>query len=61
MTSDEIKRVLEGYKNGDLSVDDAVERFRTLPFEDLGFANVDHHRSVRQGYPEVVFGGGKTD
>jgi len=61
MTSAEIERVLEEYKNGDLSVDDAVERFRTLPFEDLGFANVDHHRSIRQGFPEVVFGGGKTD
>ena len=61
MTSDQIKKVLDGYKNGDLSVDDAVERFRTLPFEDLGFANIDHHRSVRQGFPEVVFGAGKTD
>jgi hypothetical protein len=61
MTEDEIQRVLDGYKNGDLSLPDAIGRFRTLPFEDLGFANVDHHRSVRQGYPEVVFGAGKTD
>ena len=61
MTPEEIKSVLEAYRNGRLSMDDAVERFRTLPFEDLDFANVDHHRVVRQGYPEVVFGAGKTD
>ena len=61
MNRDEIERLLEGYKNDSLSLDDAIESFRKLPFEDLGFANVDHHRSIRQGYPEVVFGGGKTD
>jgi NCAIR mutase (PurE)-related protein len=61
VTEDEVKRVLDGYKSGELSAGEAIERFRTLPFEDLGFANVDHHRSLRQGYPEVVFGSGKTD
>ena len=61
MTEDEVKRVLDGYKGGDLSLDDAIDRFRALPFEDLGFANIDHHRSLRQGFPEVVFGAGKTD
>ena len=61
MTEAEIKRVLEDYRTGDLSVEDALDRFRNLPFEDLKFANVDHHRSVRQGYPEVIFGAGKTD
>ena len=61
MTEDEIKLILDGYKNGSMSVDDALARLRTLPFEDLGFANIDHHRSLRQGYPEVVFGAGKTD
>ena len=61
MTEDEIQRVLEGYRKGELSLEGALERFRSLPFEDLGFANVDHHRSIRQGYPEVVFGAGKTD
>lgn len=61
MTAEEIKRVLERYRNGDLTIDDAVERFRRLPFENLAFANVDHHRSIRQGFPEVVFGAGKTD
>ena len=43
-----------------MSPNEAVERLRTLPFEDLGFANVDHHRTLRQGFPEVVFGTGKT-
>lgn len=61
MRENEIKRVLDGYKNGELSVEDAVDRFRNLRFENLGFANVDHHRTLRQGYPEVVFGAGKTD
>src|SRR5947208_9932659 len=60
MTEDQIRRVLEQFKAGVLSTHDALEHLRELPFEDLGFANVDHHRSLRQGFPEVVFGGGKT-
>jgi NCAIR mutase (PurE)-related protein len=60
MTEDQIRKILEQYKSGDLSSDDALQRLRTLPFEDLGFANVDHHRTLRQGFPEVVFGMGKT-
>jgi NCAIR mutase (PurE)-related protein len=61
MTEDEILSVLEAYRSGEMTTRTALERFRSLPFEDLGFANVDHHRSLRQGYPEVVFGAGKTD
>jgi len=60
MTEDQIRQVLEQYKSGTLSSDDALQRLRALPFEDLGFANVDHHRSLRQGFPEVIFGLGKT-
>src|SRR5438132_4662013 len=60
MTEDQIRKILEQYKSGALSPDDALQRLRTLPFEDLGFANIDHHRSLRQGFPEVVFGTGKT-
>jgi len=60
MTEDQIRKILEQYKSGDMSPNEAVERLRTLPFEDLGFANVDHHRTLRQGFPEVVFGTGKT-
>ncbi len=60
MTEEQIRRILEQYKEGTLRADEALARLRTLPFEDLGFANVDHHRSLRQGFPEVVFGAGKT-
>jgi hypothetical protein len=60
MTEDQIRKILEEVKGGGLSANEALERLRSLPFEDLGFANVDHHRSLRQGFPEVIFGGGKT-
>jgi pyridinium-3,5-biscarboxylic acid mononucleotide synthase len=60
MTEEQIRQILEEYKAGGISSDDAMRRLRSLPFEDLGFANVDHHRSLRQGFPEVVFGAGKT-
>jgi NCAIR mutase (PurE)-related protein len=60
MTEEQIRGILEGHKTGTLSVSEALDRLRDLPFEDLGFANVDHHRTLRQGFPEVVFGGQKT-
>lgn len=60
MTPEEIKRILEDLKNGDSTVDQAMNRLRDLPFEDLGFAKVDHHRELRTGYPEVIFCAGKT-
>jgi len=60
MTEDEIRQILRDHSAGVLSDDGALERLRNLPFEDLGFANVDHHRSLRQGFPEAVFGAGKT-
>src|SRR6266705_3458488 len=60
MTEDQIRKVLEQHKSGDLSSEEALDRLRALPFEDLGFANVDHHRTLRQGFPEVIFGSGKT-
>jgi NCAIR mutase (PurE)-related protein len=60
MTEDQIRKILAQYKNGSLSEADALARLRTLPFEDLGFANIDHHRTLRQGFPEVIFGTGKT-
>ena len=55
-----LRAVLEQLKQGDIGVDDVVSRLRNLPYEDLDFAKVDHHRSIRQGFPEVVFGQGKT-
>jgi NCAIR mutase (PurE)-related protein len=55
-----LKQLLEEVKRGTLSPDDAVARLATLPYEDLGFAKLDHHRTLRRGFPETVFGGGKT-
>lgn len=47
-------------KNGEISTDEAVEKLRHLPFEDLGFAHLDHHRQLRRGFPEVIYCPGKT-
>jgi len=52
--------LLEAVRSGSLGVDEALERLRHLPFEDLGFAKVDHHRALRHGMPEVIFALGKT-
>ena len=60
MNIDEVKLLLNQVKNGNRSIDDAVERLRQLPFEDLGDSIVDHHRSLRQGFPEVIFGANKS-
>src|SRR5438874_8981455 len=60
MNSQEILNLLELVKSARLTPDEGVERLRHLPFEDLGFAKVDHHRALRAGMPEVVFGPGKT-
>ena len=58
--NNEIKRVLESVKEGSLSVDDALLKIKTEPFEDIGFAKVDLHRKIRQGAAEVIYGAGKT-
>lgn len=55
-----LRNLLEEIKGGKLSVEQGLERLRHLPFEDLGFARIDHHRALRQGFAEVVFGRGKT-
>lgn len=60
MDAKSIRKLFEEVRRGKLSADDAVERLRHLPFEDLGFAKVDHHRALRVGMPEVVFGERKT-
>jgi len=60
MNERELLKILELVKLGAFSPEKAVERLKHLPFEDLGFAKVDHHRSLRQGFAEVVFGKGKT-
>lgn len=60
MTEEQLRRILGEVRRGALSEDQALEKLRNLPFEDLGFANIDHHRTLRQGFPEVIFGSGKT-
>ena len=60
MNSASILELFQQVRRGKLSPDDAVTQLRHLPFEDLGFAKLDHHRSLRVGMPEVIFGQGKT-
>ncbi len=55
-----VRELLESVQRGETSVGDAVTELRDLPFTDLGYASVDHHRALRQGAPEVIFGSGKT-
>lgn len=56
----DVKKLLEEVKDGSVAVNDAVEKLKTLPYDDLGFAKVDMHRALRQGFPEVIFCQGKT-
>ncbi len=60
MNPDNIKLLLHSVKDGALSIDDAMQHLKQLPYQDLGCAQVDHHRELRQGMPEVLFGEGKT-
>jgi pyridinium-3,5-biscarboxylic acid mononucleotide synthase len=60
MNAQELLKLLESVQSGKLTPQKAVELMKHLPFEDLDFAKVDHHRSLRQGFAEVVFGKGKT-
>ena len=60
MDKNELRELLNSVAEGKISVDDAVMSFKTKPFEDLGFAKIDYHRSIRQGIAEVIYGAGKT-
>ncbi len=60
MRRDRVQSLLEQVANGSLGVPEALERLDDAPVDDLGFASVDQHRALRQGYPEVIFGQGKT-
>lgn len=60
MNADQIKKLFQQVKQGKLSPDAAVQQLRHMPFEDLNFAKVDHHRTIRVGMPEVIFSQGKT-
>ncbi len=60
MDRPQIEALLNEVRDGRTNVDDAMDRLRDLPFEDLGFAKLDHHRALRTGMPEVIFAAGKT-
>lgn len=60
MDSEQLRGLLEGVRSGTLDVEAALDRMRHLPFEDLGYAKLDHHRSLRHGITEVILGKGKT-
>jgi len=60
MDQERLKQLLQAVQAGQVDVAQALEQLRHLPFENLGFAHVDHHRALRQGFPEVVLGLGKT-
>lgn len=60
MDQKKLKELLEAVATGSVAPDEAAARLRALPFEDLGFAKVDHHRALRRGFPETIFAEGKT-
>src|SRR5258708_37855086 len=60
MDQDHLRSVLEAVRVGELPIGAALDRMRHLPFEDLGYAKLDHHRALRHGLTEVIFGKGKT-
>ena len=59
MNVQKLERLLKNVKTGKISIDEAITHLKSLPFEDLGYARIDHHRSLRKGFPEVIWGEGK--
>ena len=60
MNPEQIRNLLQDVKAGALNIEDAIARLRHMPFEDVGFARIDHHRHIRCGFPEVIYCPGKT-
>ncbi len=60
MTEDSLRALLQSVRSQEQSVDEAIARLRSMPFEDLGFAKIDHHRAIRCGFPEVIYCEGKA-
>lgn len=60
MEQEKLKALLESVASGAVAPNEALGKLRSLPFEDIGFAKIDHHRSLRQGFPETIFSQGKT-
>lgn len=61
MNEKQLQQILTNVKDGTLNVEEAVQQLRHLPFEDIGFAKIDHHRTIRCGFPEVIYCPGKTE
>ena len=59
MNRDSLRALLEGVRNGQVDIDQAMSGLSNMPYEDLGFARIDHHRAIRRGQPEVIFCPGK--
>jgi len=60
MTSKELEKILTDLRKGDITTGEALEKLKTFPYTDLGYARIDHHREVRTGYPEIIYCAGKT-
>ncbi len=60
MDRNHLKTLLEQVRDGAIEIDTALDRLKHMPFENIGYANIDHHRAIRVGMPEVIFGKGKT-
>lgn len=60
MNADQIRTLVTRYKDDQIGIDELMEVLKSLPYEDLGFARIDHHRRIRSGYPEVIYGEGKS-
>lgn len=60
MNEDILSKILTSFQSGDLSLEEVMDKLKILPYEDLSFAKIDHHRAMRQGFPEVIFCQGKT-
>ena len=60
LNRDEIRGLLERCRNGDATIEETTEALARMPYENLGFAHIDHHRELRQGFPEVIYAEGKT-
>jgi len=60
MTSKELEKLLTDLRKGDITIDEALEKLKTFPYTDLGYARIDHHREIRTGYPEIIYCAGKT-
>lgn len=61
MQTKNLKKILEQIQSGEISIEDAMGKFKNFPYEDIGFAKLDTHRTIRNGFPEVIFCKGKTD